>query len=249
MKNLFLKIITNSFALFITTMVQAQTCESFIMFKKGATYEIETFNAKDKLQNKMAYEVKEVTSTSSGISSTVHTTAYDGKDKLQNELDMKMICNGEKLSIDMTEMFKSMQQKNGGADNMEIIIDGAMIDIPNNMTVGQSLADIATTMKMIDKNSNTEMMHLNMTTSKRKVEGKENITTPAGTFDCFKISYETLVEPKMAMMNMKLPSYLFKGILYFTKDIGMVKTLEFDKDGKDIKSYSMVTKYSANAVK
>lgn len=244
MKKLFVKIIATTFALFISAMAQAQSCESFIMFKKGATYEMETFNAKDKIQNRMVYLVKEVTSTSSDISSTVHTTAYDGKDKLQNELDMKMLCTGEKLSIDMTEMFKSMQQKNGSADNMELTIDGAMIDIPKNMTVGQSLADINTTMKVIDKKSNTEMMHMNMITSKRKVEGKESITTPAGTFDCFKISYETLVEPKMTMMNMKLPSYLFNGILYFAKEIGMVKTIELDKNGKEIKSYSMITKYT-----
>jgi len=60
--------------------------------------------------------------------------------------------------------------------------------------------------------------------SNRKVEAVESLTTPAGTFECYKISYD--VATKM-MINVKT-----KGVEWFSKGVGMVKSETYDSAGK-----------------
>lgn len=54
---------------------------------------------------------------------------------------------------------------------------------------------------------------MKITIYNRKVEGKDSITTTAGTFDCYKISYDIKVESSLAM-GMNLPAFNSKAIDY-----------------------------------
>ncbi|MCF6348980.1 MAG: DUF3108 domain-containing protein [Flavobacteriaceae bacterium] len=68
-----------------------------------------------------------------------------------------------------------------------------------------------------------------------KVEKREEITIPAGTFDCYVISFET--EFKMGIKRKgKTRQWLAKGV-------GIVKTEDYNKKGKVI-SKSVLTKFS-----
>ena len=67
-------------------------------------------------------------------------------------------------------------------------------------------------------------MNITMNISNRKVDAVESITTPAGTFECYKISYD--VAMKM-MMNMKS-----KGVEWYAKGVGLVKNETYSSDGK-----------------
>ena len=226
--------------------IEAQTCESFILFKKGATYELETYNDKGKKESRMACIVKEVNTSTDKLESVIQSTTYNETDKnsTPQTVNLKTICQGDKLFFDLTESLKSMQNSDATKD-MEIIIDGAMIEIPKQLSVGKMLPDMATKVKMMDKKSSTEMMAIDITTINRKVVSSEKVTTPAGTFDCFKIYQEQIIAPKMVMMNMSLPKTTMISYIYFsTKEIGMVKTEIMDKKGTEVKSYTIVTKYS-----
>jgi hypothetical protein len=68
------------------------------------------------------------------------------------------------------------------------------------------------------------IMNMTINVSNRKVEAVENLTTPAGTFECYKISFD--VATKM-MINVKS-----KGVEWFAKGIGMVKNETYDSNGK-----------------
>jgi hypothetical protein len=60
--------------------------------------------------------------------------------------------------------------------------------------------------------------------SNRKVLGNETVTVPAGTFNCYKITYD--VETKlMFKINTNVVEYINKGV-------GNVKTETYDKKGK-----------------
>src|SRR5690606_35552753 len=128
-------------------------------------------------------------------------------------------------------------------ENMEMKIEGSFLEIPSGISVGQTLPDGNATMKLIDKKSGQEFATLKINISNRKVEGKEKITTSAGTFDCFKISYETKVETYLSM-GMKTPTSVTKGLEYREIDLGLiVKTESFDKKG-GLVGYQLLTKYS-----
>ena len=67
------------------------------------------------------------------------------------------------------------------------------------------------------------------TISNRKVEAKESITTAAGTFEAFKISYNTKVESTIMGMTRSFESSSNEWI---AEGVGMVKVQSFDKKGK-----------------
>lgn len=58
----------------------------------------------------------------------------------------------------------------------------------------------------------------------RKVIGKESVTTPAGTFECYKISYD--IATKM-MINMKT-----KATEWYARGTGLIKSETYSTDGK-----------------
>jgi len=68
------------------------------------------------------------------------------------------------------------------------------------------------------------MMNMTISITNRKVEAVENVTTPAGTFECYKISYD--IATKM-MINVKM-----KGTEWYAKNVGLVKSESYNNDGK-----------------
>jgi len=224
----------------------AQTCNDFILFQKGATYEMETYTGKGKKESRMEYIVKEVIKSEDKIESNIQSTSYNESDKTSNPtvINLKTICQNNKLFIDLTEAIKSMQPSEMTKD-MDIIVEGAMIEIPNKLTVGSTLPNLETKVRIVDKSSKSEIMAVDISTQNRKVISSESVTTPAGTFQCFKIYQEQLIAPKMLMMNMALPKHTVVSNIYFSlKEIGMVKTEIMDHKGTEVKSYTIVTKYS-----
>lgn len=245
-----MKFIRLIFALFIIGLTNerslAQTCNNFILFQKGATYEMETYTGTGKKESRMEYIVKEVIKSSDKLESTIQSTSYMESDKKNTPtvINLKTICQDNKLFIDLTEAIKSMQPSEMTKD-MDIIVEGAMIEIPNQLTVGSTLPNLETKVRIVDKNSNSEIMAVDISTLNRKVISSESVTTPAGTFQCFKIYQEQLIAPKMLMMNMALPKNTVISNIYFSlKEVGMVKTEIMNQKGNEVKSYTMVTKYS-----
>jgi hypothetical protein len=70
------------------------------------------------------------------------------------------------------------------------------------------------------------MSMMNMTTKvyNRKVEAIEKVTTEAGTFECYKISYDVFVDGMIDFNS--------KGIEWIARDVGAVRSETYNKNGK-----------------
>jgi hypothetical protein len=68
----------------------------------------------------------------------------------------------------------------------------------------------------------------------RKVEALESITTPAGTFECYKLTYDMEIK-SMIKMTVKATQWV-------ARNVGAVKTESFDKNGKLV-GYSLLTAF------
>ena len=101
-------------------------------------------------------------------------------------------------------------------------MDGTPLEIPYDLEVGQTLPDAETKTKTGMNGMN--LMTVTLSISDRKVESKESITTPAGTFECFKITQITKMKTIMAQT--------FKTEEYYAEGIGMIRTDTFTKNGK-----------------
>lgn len=83
------------------------------------------------------------------------------------------------------------------------------------------------------------MTSTDMYLKNRKVEKKEDITTPAGTFACYKITYDMDMDMKVMGINRKMNS---TGAEWVAEGVGIVKTATYDKKG-EIESYTLLTNY------
>jgi hypothetical protein len=97
---------------------------------------------------------------------------------------------------------------------------------PSGLSAGQTLDDASITISA--GTGGVTIMNLTVKIINRKVVGPETVTVPAGTFDCFKITYD--METKMMFkINTSVAEYINMGA-------GNVKTETFDKKGKLIGS-------------
>ena len=96
--------------------------------------------------------------------------------------------------------------------------DDIFMEYPKNMNVGDNLKNASMHM---DVDNNGMKQSIDMDVFDRKVEAKENVTTPAGSWDCFKISYKSKL--KIKTMGIGMPMNI-EGIEYFAPGFGVVKT-------------------------
>jgi hypothetical protein len=106
---------------------------------------------------------------------------------------------------------------------MEVSVEGGSLEMPSGMKAGDMLKD--GDLKMSFSSGGMNVMNMAVSVTNRKVEAVENLTTPAGTFECYKISYD--IATKMMGINVKM-----KGIEWYAKGVGMVKSETYNKDAK-----------------
>ncbi len=193
-------------------------------FEEGTAFQITGYDKKGKINSVVDYSITDVTDNTA----TIKAKISDKKGKEITTTDYKINCNNNTISID----FKSMMNPDMFAQYKDIEIDfeGTNIELPNDLSVGKDLKDANMVMIM---NMGGMKMNMTMDLVNRKVEGKERISTPAGTFDCYVITYTT--EVKMGMKS------TFKNKEWIAEGVGMVKSENYNKKGK-LLGYSELTK-------
>jgi len=73
----------------------------------------------------------------------------------------------------------------------------------------------------MDVDHNGLKQSVDMEVFERKVEAKEKITTPAGSWDCYKISFKSKMRMKTAGIGIPIN---IEGVEYFAPGFGIVKT-------------------------
>lgn len=93
--------------------------------------------------------------------------------------------------------------------------------LPAGMSPGQQLKDASFTLEM------TSPIPVTMTSNitNRKVDAIEQVTTPAGTFECVKVSYDTF--SKVAFIKTE-----GRTVEWYTPNIGIVRSEYYDKKGR-----------------
>ncbi|RDK84319.1 TapB family protein [Marinirhabdus gelatinilytica] len=210
----------------ITFSVKSQSCSAFYPFEEGATFTITSYSKKDKVVGISEYRVSEVSSNSA----TMTTKLKDKNGEVLSDGSYKINCNGDGISMDVESLLNPQLFEQ--FKDFETDISGTGVVLPNNLSVGQELPDATMSMKI---NMGGINMNMDVMMTDRKVVGKEKVTTPAGTFDCYVITYTSDI--KMGMNR--------KGTAkqWIAKGVGMVKQEDYNKKGK-VTSSSLLTAYS-----
>jgi len=209
----------------------AQNCGSYYPMVEGATFEYTNYNKKGKKEGVAKYKVSEVNTSGDVTDATMSIVLVDEKGKELYKTDYKFTCTGNSVSIDYESLIPSstLQQ----FEDMEMDISGTDLELPNDLSVGQELPDanVAIKVSMSGINMNTTVDMIN-----RKVEKKESVTTPAGTFDCFVIYNDNKM--KAMMVNSTMGSRV-----WYAEGVGMVKQESYKKNGS-IMASTVLTAFS-----
>ncbi|WP_235298348.1 DUF3108 domain-containing protein [Portibacter marinus] len=207
------------------TLSAQSECSDYYPFQQGTETELTTYDKKGKVAAVVNYKVLEV----SGGSVTMQSQVLDseGEEIAQSEYEMK--CDDDGILIDIQALYSPSLMSQ--YENMETSISGSELSLPNDLEEGDELEDaemyITVSMGGIDMNVDVSM-------TDRKVIGKEQVTVPAGTFDCIVIEYTSSI--KMGLEK--------KGSAkqWIAKGVGLVKQEDYNKRGK-VTSSTELTKF------
>jgi len=193
-----------------------QDCKNYFFLQQNKTIEMTIYNKKGEANGKQVYTVSEVTTKGNTTSATVNSELFSSKGKSMAKGHSEIACTGGVMLIDMTMQLPQQQQEQ--FSKADVKADKIYIEYPANMKAGDKLKD-ATLDMTIDNQGMKQSV--NMVTSDRVVEGKESVTTTAGTWDCFKITFKSKITIKT--MGIGMP-FNIEGTEWFAPGFGIVKT-------------------------
>jgi len=193
----------------------SQSCDYYYL-QDGKTAEITNYNRKGDEVGKNVYKITSVNKSGGSTTSLVQTELFDKKGKSFAKASNSVKCTDGSLMIDM-KMLLSPEQ--AGQIKAEAQASDVYLAYPPNMKAGDALPDGKFNMEVKQDNGITTKVDVKITD--RKVETQESVTTPAGTWQCFKITYHSAV--KIGMMGIGIP---IKADVteWFAPGFGTVKT-------------------------
>lgn len=180
-----------------SSSVLAGNCGSLLLFKKGTVIEAVSYNKEGEETTRQSSTVLDVAATAAGVTAEVEMKS-NGMGKKENAFTGKYSCDGKNLYVDLSSLFANMDAK--GAT-----IDGDPISFPIRVTEGETLPDVSYSMTVTKAG---KQMKTTVFMKNRKVGAKEKVTTPAGTFDCYRISSTTEAEVNIEGMDEKMKQFM-----------------------------------------
>ena len=218
------------FLLVANTFVSAQPCEGYFPMNKGSIMETTMYNEKGKPQTINTITITDIEKITDGVKLNIHSDIFDEKGKSLSSADYDAQCANGAFSINMKSMLSAEQMK--AWKDMTVTVEADNIVYPMEYTQGQVLKDAH--LKVDISMSGMNLPGTTIDITNRKIEGQETIITPAGTFDCIKISSNIKVK--------NIIGFETKSIEWLSKGNGVIRTESFK--GDKLKGYSLLTKLS-----
>jgi hypothetical protein len=198
----------------------AQDCQLYYPSQENAQLGYNQYDKKGNLSGSSLQKITSLKTTATSTEALISAESFDAKGKSLGTVELTARCESGVYYIDMknymgastTEAYKDMEMK----------VEGGNLEMPLNLNAGDILKD--GNLKVAFSSGGMTVLNMTVSITNRKVAATETITTPAGTFECYKITYD--IATKM-MINVKM-----KGAEWYAKKVGMVKSESYSTDGK-----------------
>jgi len=207
--------------LLFTTAISAQECPDYLYMTEGRTYTHQNLDKKGKHETTTRCTVNRVEKTDEGLESFVTIDVLDKKGKDLMRMEHTVRCDGKNLYFDVSNFISAMQEAVG---EMDISMNADFLAFPQNINVGDKLEE-----GTADVELGSSGMGISVRIYDREVLAKEDVTTPAGTFECYKIAYKL-------EYNMGFMSIYASAIEWWNEEYLIVKAETFKKNGKLVSS-------------
>ena len=195
----------------------SQDCSNYYFLQNNKTIEMTISNNKGKESGKMTYVVSDSKKNGSSITATINSEFVDTKGKTITKATNNVKCENGVMQMDMKSFIppaQMEQMKTGEAKATDVYLE-----YPANMNVGDQLKDGQFYMDYESTSGLKSSIEISIT--ERKVEGKETITTSAGTWECYKISAKNKIVSKIAGIGFPIKMDVIE---WFAPGFGIVKT-------------------------
>lgn len=209
--------------------LQAQECSTYFNFTKGARAELTSYDGKNKVVAQMKYLISDFKPASGGFLLVIETETYDAKGNLLAKGESYGKCKNGGYSTEIRNISSAMIPKSA---DIKMNIEGDELVYPSAMKTGDKLPNASFKIGAA-LSSGMNIMNATGDITNRKVEGMVTVETPAGKFDCQKITYDLALK--------LLGNRTYKTEEYLAKGIGVVKQVQYNDKGK-IESSLILTK-------
>ena len=210
------KFLIPGFIILSATGIYAQDCSKYYFMQENKTVEMTIYNKKGDPSGKQVYNINGVSNSGGTTTANVNTEMFDKKGKSVAKSSGKYECKAGVVMVNMKMLIPSAQMEQFG--KADVKADDVFVEYPANMKVGDALKDANFNMEMDQSGLKQTLIYI---VNNRKVEGKESVTTTAGTWDCFKISFKGKLTIKTAGIGIPMN---IEGNEWYAPDFGIVKT-------------------------
>ena len=211
----------------LSLSASTQNCSGYY-YMTNSVVEMTTYDKKAKENGKLTYTISDLNTSGNTTTASFTSKMNDEKGKSISKGKGKYKCSGGNLYIDAKVAMP--QEQMSAYKDMDIKADEAFIEYPADFTAGQSLKDANFKMDIINKGAVFSTTTLEQTN--RKIEGKETVTSPAGTWECWKITYDGRFKATIGGPSGIGIPINFKTTEWFAPGFGIVKTETYNKNGK-----------------
>jgi hypothetical protein len=178
-----------------TTDVGNVSCTRLIFFQPGMEIGSVSYDGKGKEVSRQQTRILSVSAKGGSTVAKVESTDTEAGEKGKvSKVFYDYKCDGKNIYFDIASMFRTEKK------NSDSSFESTPIPFPINVKAGQSLPDARGVMSA---QRGDRKMTMTYTFKNRKVDAMEEITTPAGTWKCYKISNAVEVDMDIPGMDEK----------------------------------------------
>jgi hypothetical protein len=204
-------------ACLFTFALSAQDCSGYYYLQNNKTIELSIKNKRGKDDGKVIYTISDVKKNGGATTASVKSEVFDKKGKSIAKSAAAVKCRNGSIMMDIKMFIPSQQGQQ--VDPASAKIDDVYIEYPGNMKVGDVLNDGRMSGDVKMQGGMEAKMEMEITN--RKVEAKESVTTPAGTWQCFKITYNSKFTTRIAGIGIPIKMEITE---WYAPGFGLVKS-------------------------
>ncbi|HYH14516.1 MAG TPA: hypothetical protein VD794_04825 [Flavisolibacter sp.] len=228
LRNHLLKCLAIGVGLLFVTKTNAQDCKNYYFLHNNAEVQITLYDGKGDKAALQTWVVNNVSADGNGTRSTVTSKMVNAKGQEIANSTGTYRCQEGRLMADVRMVLPYNQDPQGQQAQPTATgkLDEAYIEYPAVMSEGMQLPDATFEMEVTTAGA-PGVARIEMTN--RKVVGKETVTSDAGSWEAYKITYNA--EMKMRIAGLAVPMTM-KTTEWFVPGFGVVKSESFNKKGK-----------------
>lgn len=226
-------VLTIGLMAFPASRAMAVDCSYYLPLVEGTGLKYENYNQRDRLQHTQEIRITSVEERDGAIHARLDARVLDNRNRVQSEVEYGVICSGDVLQIDLQSILN--QEVFEAYQGMEMQIEGGEMIIPSDLSVGQDLPD--SEMHISLRSNGMQMAEMQIKITNRRVTARESITVPAGTFDAYRIEYDTQFETRAMGIPIRSSS---KTVEFHAEGLGVIRT-EYYNERERLQGYQVLS--------